>query len=148
MNKQEFIISQLKPYFEDPSICGIDNRGNCRYLTSDGKMCVFGKNMLPEFREKYAEDTSVTSTLILNVLGQDVLVEEARNILDTTEWRQMQAIHDSVATCGLSNIYGNITITRDIEDLARITNTDLSELLSFVINHNLMSLEAKSSLMK
>ncbi len=96
MNKQEFIIAQLKPYFLDPSTCGRDANGSCMYLTKDGKMCVFGKNLTPEALENFKYSQSRAEELLINH-GDGILKEESRGILTYDEWQQMQQIHDSIS---------------------------------------------------
>jgi hypothetical protein len=94
MNKQEFIIAQLKPYFLDPSTCGIGKEG-CMYLTHDGKMCVLGKNLTPEALEKFHNSVEKASKLLITH-GETILKEESRGILSSEEWQAMQYIHDKI----------------------------------------------------
>ena len=95
MNKQEFIISNLKPYFLDPSTCGVGEDRSCMYLTEDGKMCVLGKNLTPEALERFKNSESRAEFLLLTH-GEEILKEESRGILSYYEWEQMQNIHDCI----------------------------------------------------
>ncbi len=126
MNKQEFIIKQLKPYLEDPSICGYEGMG-CRNLTSDGRMCVAGKNLLPEVRNRF-RNTPIDRLLDLMPQNQ-VLIPESVGVLTTEEWGLMQLIHDGVA---LSKIpldeSHKIMILKKIENLEFVSTCELMEL--------------------
>lgn len=95
MNKKEFIISQLAEYFQDSTKCGYEG-DTCMNITSDGKMCVAGKNLLPEMRDKYPKADIET---IFTIFGSqsNFLRPEAVDILTLKEWMNLQFIHDSLA---------------------------------------------------
>lgn len=123
MNKQDFIISNLKPYFLDPSTCGVGEDCTCMYLTHDGKMCVLGKNLTPEALERFKNSESRAERL-LEINGEEILKEESRGILSYDEWEQMQKIHDNISRRGQFN-YDNT-----IQCLDRLSSDtcDLTEL--------------------
>jgi len=92
MNKKEFALSQIAPYFKDPSTCGIENR-RCKYITSDGRMCVVGKNMLNP-----SKGGSIHIDALLSIFTEEEIFKpEAVGILSTKEWGRLQYIHDEIA---------------------------------------------------
>ena len=91
--KKIFALEQIAPYYANPNLCGFEN-GRCSYKTSDGKMCVAGKNMIN--KNDFDEADSIYG--ILNKYSQDlVFVKESANILNTNQWQFLQNIHDSIA---------------------------------------------------
>jgi hypothetical protein len=105
LSPKEFALSQIAPYFKDNSTCGITKDSNekfwCCYLTPDGKMCVAGKNLLPEIREKHKDNYSMSIGTILDDANNDqskVFIPEAVDILSKMQWEEMQMIHDRIAT--------------------------------------------------
>jgi len=92
--KKAFALAQIAPYFKDPSTCGIDGR-TCLYETSDGRMCVLGKNLLPEARKHAGGNARIV--LDKYESQSECLIPEAVDILTTDEWRMLQSIHDSIA---------------------------------------------------
>jgi hypothetical protein len=94
--KKEFALSQLAPYYADPSTCGFSNiTDTCEYLTADGRMCVAGKNMLnPE---------NFGGGSIFGIIGKNdnkqegIFKPEVVGILTDVEWNEMQRIHDNIA---------------------------------------------------
>jgi hypothetical protein len=132
MNKQEFIIAQLKPYFLDPSTCGVGKEG-CMYLTHDGKMCVLGKNLTPEALEKFKDSTEKASKLLITH-GETILKEESRGILSSEEWQAMQYIHDKINR--ENPRYNYKTMMRNFDDLSSNTCdlTELKDLARFHFN--------------
>lgn len=94
--KKEFALSQLAPYFKDPSTCGYDkDTTNCEYLTSNGNMCVAGKNMI---NPKFGLYEGIDDILEENDNEQyGVFKPEVVGILTTQEWKRMQSIHDTIA---------------------------------------------------
>ena len=94
--KKEFALSQLAPYLADPSTCGmkIDSE-TCEYLTPEGKMCVAGKNMIePKFGLYKGIDDILDE---LDHEQEGLFKPEVVGILTTTEWNNMQRIHDTIA---------------------------------------------------
>lgn len=90
--KKKFALEQIAPYFKNPEICGINERGKCAYITPNGKMCIAGKNMIDlPITEEIAIDS------IIETCGQDIFKPEARNILSSSEWFYLQKIHDAIA---------------------------------------------------
>lgn len=99
--KKEFALSQLAPYFADPKTCGYDaEKKFCQYITSDGRMCVLGKNML---HPKTFMDGEGAFSILSGNLQKDVLKPEAVDILTPREWEKMQHIHDALADNGSLN---------------------------------------------
>ena len=126
MNKQEFIISNLKPYFLDPSTCGTFN-GLCVYLADNGNMCVFGKNMTPEALEEY-KDNGAGATELLKENGESILKEESRGILTIEEWQGMQSIHDNIPNPNRNFKFRYDILLFTLKKFAELTKCDLSEL--------------------
>lgn len=93
MEKKQFILDQIAPYLADPSICGFDDeKAKCAYLTSKGKMCVVGKNLLePELFRPNEGALGILS------IEQEELKPEVRGILTNQEWQLLQFIHDDIA---------------------------------------------------
>lgn len=98
MDQKEFALAQIKPYYKDPSTCGFSSEGKCMNLTPDGRMCVAGKNLLPEVRAEYP--TNAISIILSNVNGDQslVFIPEAVGILDSVQWTRLQSIHDGIAS--------------------------------------------------
>lgn len=93
---KEFALQQIAPYFKDPSICGYEE-DSCKNITSTGKMCVAGKNYLPEIREKYkSAPVSSISDLFRNDQSK-VFLPESVDILTWKEWSDLQSMHDAIA---------------------------------------------------
>mgnify|MGYP003440264840 FL=1 len=91
--KKLFCLEQIAPYYKDPNTCGFDGI-NCCYLTSDGKMCVLGKNLIdPGSFEAGWNCEQVIET----EKDRPVLKPEVRGILTTDEWQLLQYIHDVIA---------------------------------------------------
>lgn len=126
MNKQEFIIAQLKPYFLDPSTCGIGKEG-CMYLTHDGKMCVLGKNLTPEALEKFQNSSEKASKLLITH-GETILKEESRGILSSEEWQAMQSIHDNIADKNHFNHEYSLNLVTSLINGLSSNTCDLTEL--------------------
>lgn len=96
MNKKEFGLSQIKPYFLNPDLCGYDKESeNCQYLTPEGKMCVLGKNLIDP-----SEFGVINAGDLLTEQGEQVLKEESRGILTPEEWEWLQNLHDKIAKRG------------------------------------------------
>jgi len=93
--KKEFALSQLAPYYANPSTCGMLDEDSCVYLTDDGRMCVAGKNMINPPKDIIA---SIGRLIIDNNKKQEGLFKpEVVGILTDNEWGIMQSIHDSIA---------------------------------------------------
>lgn len=114
MTKRDFCIAQIKPYYQDRSLCGISETGSCLYRTKDGKMCVAGKNMINpgQFKEE-------TIDQLLAIHGEGILKPEARNILSLREWAILQLIHDKIAKSMFKDL------TWHIADLGLFSLNDL-----------------------
>jgi hypothetical protein len=99
MTKKDFALNQIAPYYKDPMTCGYNGlEDSCKYITETGTMCVAGKNMLPEIVEKYKDMSTNISVIIETEGGQGkVFKPEAVGILDNSEWRRLQIIHDTIA---------------------------------------------------
>jgi hypothetical protein len=94
--KKEFALSQLAPYYAEPSTCGYNDKNtNCEYLMPEGKMCVAGKNMI---EPKFGVYKGIEDLLDENDNEQEGLFKpEVVGILTNTEWICMQNIHDTIA---------------------------------------------------
>ncbi len=119
MDKKEFALKAILPYYKDNTLCGYENN-NCKYLTSGGKKCVFGSFMTEEALLEFGESESFASTLIRRH-GEDILIPEARGVLSTIEWQRLQAIHDAIAKSQ------PFTIDRSVTDLGLFTMEELEE---------------------
>lgn len=96
ITKKEFALKQIAPYFKDPSTCG--HSGNsCVNLTQDGRMCVAGKNYLPEVREKFPTGTVYNVLSNFSYNQSKVFIPESVDILTVDEWSKLQHLHDSIA---------------------------------------------------
>jgi len=95
--KKAFALAQIAPYYKDPSTCGINGHGSCKYITSNGKMCVLGKNLLPSVRHK--ADTLGGAQILLESFNSqsECLIPEAVDMLTADEWQNLQRIHDYIA---------------------------------------------------
>jgi hypothetical protein len=94
--KKEFALSQIAPYFKDPSTCGVNKeQETCEYLMPDGRMCVAGKNMI---EPKQGLNKGIDDLLDENDNEQEGLFKpEVVGILNNTQWLGMQSIHDTIA---------------------------------------------------
>ena len=126
MEKQQFIIDTLKPYFTDVDNCGFED-GTCKYITLDGRMCAVGVHLDTE-REDYKEISSQITTVncLLAKYGEDILKKESQKILFPKEWKMMQSIHDSIAVNDSSNLY------IELEILEKSSGANLSELRNLI----------------
>jgi hypothetical protein len=94
--KKEFALSQLAPYYADPSTCGYnDESTNCEYLMPDGRMCVAGKNMV---NPRFEWHQGIGDILDGNDREQEgIFKPEVVGILSNSQWDLMQRIHDTIA---------------------------------------------------
>jgi hypothetical protein len=103
MNKptpKEFALAQIAPYYKDPSTCGYDfNDDNCKYITEDGRMCVFGKNMI----DPSSTPEHLNADGILERFSEKCLKPESRGVLSSEKWRKLQVIHDYIAKYGIGS---------------------------------------------
>lgn len=101
--KKGFCLEQLAQYVKDPTTCGINKETNgCMNITNDGKMCVAGKNLLPELIEEFRSD-SISELFRIHYNNQyNIFIPESVGILDKNEWSKLQAIHDCIAKRGLN----------------------------------------------
>lgn len=93
---KEFALQQIAPYFKDPSLCGYAG-DSCMNLTPDGRMCVAGKNYLPEIREQYKKAPVLDIRNIFKDNQSKVFLPESANILTWYEWTCLQSMHDSIS---------------------------------------------------
>lgn len=99
VDKKEFALSKLAPYFKNPETCGIDmvNHGGCSYLTPSGNMCVAGACMTEATLKRF-EDSGESIVDILGRVEESVVFKpENVGILTPSEWGFMQNIHDLIA---------------------------------------------------
>lgn len=129
MIKEQFIINTLKPYFLDHNLCGYETYDNiCSYLTLEGKTCAVGKWLdknNPNYKKIIHSNTTVIP--IDDSYGLDnVLVEDAKYILNIVEWRCVQNIHDALAKGDKHKVKSFII---SLEELTNINFAELKELL-------------------
>jgi hypothetical protein len=129
MNKAEFITQQLKPYMQNPSSCGYDSEASeCQYLTSDGRMCVFGKNLI----DPKQFDSNDAACTLLDRHSQSILKPQAKAMnLDIYTWSEMQYIHDKIAriNAGFFDIGDVHRVKRTIESIQKTEKIQLPELM-------------------
>jgi hypothetical protein len=117
MNKKQFALKAILPYFLDSTICGYSEEADsCMYLTSTGNMCVAGKYMIIP---------SKWSGIICNILNgrsqEEVFRPEVVGILTNNEWDYLQAIHDYIA---VKNDLGKL---QSVKELNLFTWEELQE---------------------
>ena len=103
MDKKQFILDTLLPYKENPSLCAVNDKGKCVYLTKDGRKCAIGKHMKVGAWQKCVGDIlDLTETYVLD----DILKANAVKVgLANTDWYYMQQYHDKLATDkGVDNV--------------------------------------------
>lgn len=98
MDKKEFALQEIAPYYKDPSICGYnETTEKCMNLTTDGRMCVAGKNLLPRLKT-VGSSLDINGILFENGSNQsNVFIPEVVGILTNYEWERLQKIHDAIA---------------------------------------------------
>lgn len=99
MSEKTLLALQLiVPYLVDPTTCGYNyNYEECQYITPDGKMCVAGKCMLHP--SDYRPSDPIDKIILDSVeTGQPVFKSEYVNKFTPNEWRNLQSIHDVIAT--------------------------------------------------
>lgn len=93
--KRQFILDTLLPYKNDPSLCAVDEEGNCVYLTKEGKKCALGVHM----NNGVWQSMDMDAKGVLVRFGEHkVLKKEAlEQKLTIEEWDLIQGCHDSFA---------------------------------------------------
>lgn len=100
LRQKNFALKQLAPYLNDNSLCGFDEkRGQCRYLTDTGKMCIAGKNFRKSFIKNGTEaiEGQEISNLIKKFGKKEIFTKKAAGILTPVQWKALQGLHDSLA---------------------------------------------------
>lgn len=100
MTKEEFVIQTLKPYFLNPSNCGVDVKGDCQYITPCGKKCAVGRHMVggPWVETELNIEQLIDGSQGPKYTLEQMLTEEANSVgLSPIEWGLIQQIHDTVA---------------------------------------------------
>lgn len=93
--KKEFALTQIAPYFKDPSTCGYDAAYQiCCYVNKMGKMCVAGKCMI---NPQENEGQGSINSILTRKTQSEVFKPEFVGILSQSEWSDLQQIHDSIA---------------------------------------------------
>lgn len=119
---QQFIVDTLKPYFLDTDLCGINDSGDCEYLTEDGKKCALGKHLKKgEWQAHLGTATELFAEYDMN----KILKKSALKFKLTVEnWRGVQLVHDWITMCiNKEQVIEHISL---LEDELKI---DLKELL-------------------
>jgi hypothetical protein len=117
MNKQEFIINTLKPYFLDKNTCAVED-GKCSYRTSDGKKCAVGK---------YIPDSKYWDGIELKVLEEVLPFVSSEVELSLQEWKLVRSVHDDL---GLGFPTASLRGLAEIEVWSKVDLTELKELAS------------------
>ncbi len=97
MTKIEIIEETVAFYTEDPSRIALENR-RCKYLTSDGRKCAFGRCMTDEALEEYGEFGQIVTILEENLpegTTLDSLLKPEYQGHDALFWRDLQSLHDT-----------------------------------------------------
>ncbi len=97
MTKKQFALSQIEEYIKDPSKCGSDGT-QCMNLTSSGKMCVAGKNYLPEVIKEHAKAGFEIISDDYHGDQSKFLIPSSVGILSSDEWGWLQGVHDCIAS--------------------------------------------------
>ncbi len=107
MTKKEFAIKAIKPYYDNPDICGYNKKLDCcSYKTPDGKMCVAGKYLL---NAGMAKDGERIFDLVNRVTDQKYLFKkEAVDVLSADEWEYLQGVHDAIAVDNVDQLQKQI----------------------------------------
>lgn len=132
MSKEEFIIQTLKPYFLNPSICGVDVKGDCQYITPCGKKCAVGRYMVggPWVETELNIEQLVDGSQGPEFTLEQMLTEEANSVgLSPIEWGLIQQIHDTLAR--IKNDYSDYQYTfckNRLSNLETEMNINLGEL--------------------
>ena len=123
MDKKEFALNAILPYFKDPSTCGYEG-SSCVYLTKEGKMCVAGSFMIKPIEFAINIDTHIKKEGEENVFRS-----EAVGILSPDEWQNLQRIHDGIAHRFFKNAHDEPYYTKEIKqqiiDLGLFTYDEL-----------------------
>ncbi len=118
MTKKEFALQAIGPYYKDRNLCGYEN-GGCKYITSYGKKCVFGKYT----KDPIMLNGNGSALAVLKMYNEiDILVPEAVGILTKNEWQQLQEMHDTIAQS-----YTTIDLREEINNLNLFTLQELEE---------------------
>jgi hypothetical protein len=126
MNKQEFIINTLKPYFLDKSLCATalnEDSGTtvCRYRTADGRKCAVGQHIPDEKYDQKIEGDGISDEIM------DMMTKEAKQTISSQdEWTTIQLIHDGLA----QNTKDLLRRIYDCEVACTVDLTELKELAS------------------
>lgn len=120
--QKQIALEQLGPYFKNPKTCGYEMY-SCKYLTNDGKMCVVGKNLLPEKLNHYKNE----QLGILEIFGEceqnqtELFKSEIVNKFTDIQWEYLQSIHDYISENKL------IQLKKRIDKLGLFTYEELEQ---------------------
>lgn len=99
--KVEIINETIEYYSKDPNNTRGMMYSSCTYLTSDGKMCAFGRVMKPEIREEYrnninqtVQDLNDQYSNLENTKGLDSILMDDYKGHDLKFWKDIQFFHD------------------------------------------------------
>ena len=88
------VIQETKEYYADGTKYGYDpETDKCLYLAPNGNQCAFGRRC-NEVDAKYNEERA---SILLSLLGKEILKDERDRELCTRFWDVLQRVHDNAA---------------------------------------------------
>ena len=127
MDKRQFILNTLLPYFKDPSKRAIDvEQKQCYYRAPNGNKCAIGQHIPDEKYEKGMEMDAIT----LFEMYPDCLSKEAESMGFHPElWEAIQSVHDDAFKADGS--IGDFALSH-IDKLEQLTELEFPELRDFI----------------
>lgn len=129
MDKKQFVLDTLLPFFINPSSCAVVQNDNgdksCLYRAAGNKRCALGKHIRDDAYNPEMENKGASEVL---QMWPDCLTPEAHAMGFTDwQWAYIQSIHDGLAANGF-----NPALTHYIEDLENSLKISLPELKEFI----------------
>lgn len=127
LSKKEFALQQIAPYYKDKKLCASNGSG-CSYQTTDGRMCVAGKNFLPKVLVSKKDSGKYIREILAEYGGvqSKVFIESSADILSADEWRYLQQLHDRISENG-TVLSEDTSVNLAIERLELFTKEELIE---------------------
>ena len=118
---KQFVLDTLLPYKKDRSLIALNSKGNCCYLTTDGRKCAVGKHLKENKEVQFFRGGAHS---LFSKFGSGILTDEARAFDFTFKtWRTIQMYHDRLAYGG----YGSLC-NKAVRNLEERLDIDLTEL--------------------
>lgn len=124
MTQKQFALKQLSPYFINPKLCGIDEKTKFCRFSFKGKMCVVGKNLLPDVL-KDNNQVGISVHMLLEKYKRNqynIFIPESCDVLTDSQWTYLQMIHDKIALFGPNSS----TVHETISNLGLFTVNELT----------------------